>query len=846
MLDLKSPIINHNIIPQLGGNIDSSLCELQHITFLDLSYNQLEGKIPECIDSLVQLTDLKLGNNALVGAIPHSLGNLSNLESLDLRNNEYLFANDLEWVSTLSYLEDLDLSNSNLSQVVDILSPITNLPFLGNVDLAYCGLHQFNMKSIPLINSSNSLRTLNLEGNYFSSLLWVFNVSKVITFLDLSSNSLQQSIPDGFENTTSLQSLILSHNKLQGSIPKSFQSLCQLQILDLSSNKLIGQFNDYMQHLCSGGNGITGLALSDNQLNGTLPYNIGQLSNLQLLFIDSNKFSGVVNESHLSNLTNLKYLHVGQNLLSLNFSSNWIPPFQLIHLFASSCKLGPKFPLWLKHQRKLTALQISNNGISDYFPEWFWNLTPCLTYLNVSHNKLIGALQKSNSIILNGEFIDVAWDFSFNNLSGPLPSFPPQLTILSVSNNMFSGSISSFCGTSYQNLSYLDLSSNSLSGRLLDCWGQFQKLQVLNLATNNFFGRIPYSLGTLQFIETIHLNNNNFSGEFPPLAQCSNLKLIDFGDNNIEGTIPTWVGKNLHQMIVLRLRSNKFQGSIPESLCNLSHVQVLDLSNNNITGNIPQCLDHISALSNTTFSREPISYETHGYTGLGKYNFFGPFSDKAILAWKGENREYGKNLRFLRAIDLSCNQLMGEIPQSITILVALVSLNLSSNNLTELIPNNIGHMKMLESLDLSKNHLSGTIPESLSKLSFLSYMRLSFNNLSGKIPISTQLQSFNASTYIGNPGLYGPPLSKDCPEDSNNTHRNNVEVDDNDGFISFGFYISLGLGFIFGFWGVCGTLVLYTSWRHAYFQFFNSMCDWICVKVLLSKARMKRRFQVQE
>ncbi|XP_019428774.1 PREDICTED: LRR receptor-like serine/threonine-protein kinase GSO2 isoform X2 [Lupinus angustifolius] len=822
LLDLRPPNINLDIIPQLGGNIDSSLCELQNLISLDLSFNQLEGKIPQCIGSLVQLTYLDLDNNGLVGAIPHSLGNLSNLQILDLGNNEFLFANHLEWVSTLSNLTYLDLSYTNLSQVVDILSPITKLPDVWYVGLDFCGLPQFNLKSIPLINSSNSLHSLGLRGNYFSSLSWVFNVSKVIGYLDLSFNSLQQSILDEFENMTSLECLRLSNNKLQGSIPKSFQSLCQLEILDLSSNKLSGQFSDYMQHLCSGGNVIIELELSNNQLNGTLPYNIGQLSSLQRLSIYSNQFSGVINESHLSNLSNLAYLYVDRNPLSFNLSSNWIPPFQLIHLSASSCNLGPNFPLWLKHQRKLMLLQISNNGISDYFPEWFWELTPSLAYLNVSHNKLSGVLPKSILNMENG-LSEVAWDFSFNNFSGPLPSFPPQLTLLSVSNNMFSRSISSLCETSYQNLAYLDLSSNSLSGRLLDCWGQFQNLQVLNLATNNFLGRIPDSFGTLQSIETIHLNNNNFTGEFPPLANCSNLKLIDFGDNNIEGTIPTWVGENLHQMIILRLRSNKFQGSIPESLCNLSHVQVLDLSNNNITGNIPQCLDHMTALSNTTFSREPISYETHGYIGFEDYNF-GSFSDKAILAWKGANREYGKNLRFLTAIDFSCNQLKGQIPQSMTILIALASLNLSSNNLIGFIPNNIGHMEMLESLDLSKNYLSGTIPESLSNLSFLSYLQLSFNSLFGKIPSSTQLKTFDAYTYIGNPNLCGPPLSKDCPEDSSNIHRNDVEGDD-DGFISFGFYISMGLGFVIGFWGVCGTLILKTSWRYAYFQFFNNMCE---------------------
>ncbi|KAK7266648.1 hypothetical protein RIF29_19298 [Crotalaria pallida] len=107
MLDLTPPIINHHSIPQLGGEIDSSLCELKHLTILDLSDNYLEGKIPNCIGSLVQLTDLNLAQNGLVGVIPHALGNLSNLQYLDLNNNDFLVTNDFQWVSHLSNLSYL-------------------------------------------------------------------------------------------------------------------------------------------------------------------------------------------------------------------------------------------------------------------------------------------------------------------------------------------------------------------------------------------------------------------------------------------------------------------------------------------------------------------------------------------------------------------------------------------------------------------------------------------------------------------------------------------------------------------------------------------------------------------
>ncbi|XP_028801356.1 receptor-like protein EIX2 [Neltuma alba] len=197
-------------------------------------------------------------------------------------------------------------------------------------------------------------------------------------------------------------------------------------------------------------------------------------------------------------------------------------------------------------------------------------------------------------------------------------------------------------------------------------------------------------------------------------------------------------------------------------------------------------------------------------------------------------------------IELGLSSLGGGIPSSIAALVALASLNLSRNHLKGCIPINMGQMERLESLDLSYNSLSGEIPISFSNLSFLSMLNLAFNNLSGKIPTSTQLQSFTASGYIGNQGLCGLPLTERCPEDgiSNlNPNAHDIDADGDDNLISFGFYASMALGFITGFWGVCGTLILKKSWRHSFFHFFENTHDWIYVQVAILKAKIKRRFQ---
>lgn len=100
MLNLQPP---YETTMRLAGTIHPSVCELQHLTYLDLSGNlDIGGKIPDCFGSLSQLRDLKLGFNDLDGSIPYGLQNLSHLQTLDIGSNYNLVVKDLEWVSHLS------------------------------------------------------------------------------------------------------------------------------------------------------------------------------------------------------------------------------------------------------------------------------------------------------------------------------------------------------------------------------------------------------------------------------------------------------------------------------------------------------------------------------------------------------------------------------------------------------------------------------------------------------------------------------------------------------------------------------------------------------------------------
>ena len=164
-------------------------------------------------------------------------------------------------------------------------------------------------------------------------------------------------------------------------------------------------------------------------------------------------------------------------------------------------------------------------------------------------------------------------------------------------------------------------------------------------------------------------------------------------------------------------------------------------------------------------------------------------------------------------------------------------------------PENIEALHQLETLDLSCIHLSGHIPPSMSSMTFLSHLNLSYNNLFGQIPSSNQFQTFDPSIYEGNPQLYGPPPlpTSSMPSDRNAHKDQDVHVHNNgeDQFENLWFYLSIALGFIVGFWVVCGSLLIKKSWRHTYFCFAEKMKDRLLVVITLNMAHLQRKIQAE-
>ncbi|KAJ9679059.1 hypothetical protein PVL29_021092 [Vitis rotundifolia] len=851
----------------LYGDVNNSLLELKHLQHLDLSQNNFGASIPEFIGSLANLRYLNLSDAGFYGPIPHQLGNLSRLHYLDISSagrsgqclgpfSSYSSIKDIEWISGLTSLKFLDISGVSLSEASNWSQVLNKLHSLSVLQLHSCEL--YTIGSLPHVNFS-SLTILDLSCNNLisSKFDWFSDLSSLVMldlshnkfhgpiprglvnmnslrFLDLSVNNFQGKVPSGIENLTSLTRLDLSDNALEGEILPSLGSLCNFQLLNSSYNKhgrslefLYLGWNKFSGHLpdqlgqCKS---LFHLSIPGNSFYGPLPMSIGGLSSLSNLDISENSLEGVVTEKHFANLTKLDDLWAYSNRLTLQVSFNWIPPFQLISVDLESWHLGPHFPAWLQTQKNLNYVNISNTGISDFIPDWFGNMCAVsMCVIDLSHNQLKGSIP---SLHLGG-FIYLG----SNSLTGP----PPQLSLSAIevdlSNNLLKGSLSPLLCRRIDgenSLAILDLSGNLLSGELPDCWENWKRLALLNLGDNEFTGPVPTSMGSLRSLSSLHLHNNYLWGMFPPLENCTNLKMMDLSENGFSGSVPMWIGNNLSNLVVLALSSNNFNGSIPLELCHLDSLQILDLGNNGLSGNIPRCFGNFSAMIKQPSSNNAFAYaRSHvgSFGGLNGIIMVGTFTPRAWLVVKRIRYEYNYTLGLLTGIDLSSNKLSGEIPEEVTALHSLIFLNLSENHLEGKIPIQIGSMKSLESLDLSMNKFSGVIPQSISSISFLSYLNLSFNNLSGKIPSGTQIQGFSPLSFIGNHELYGPPLTDTRGEEviAEGPTQDQTDEDDSGWIDMKWFYASMPLGFAVGFWAVLGPLAVNRAWRYAYFKFVEDM-----------------------
>lgn len=626
-----------------------------------------------------------------------------------------------------------------------------------------------------------------------------------------------------------LKNLQLCCNSLSGQVPSFIFSLPRLEFVSLMKNKLAGPLPEFSNPSPS----LTSVYLGYNQLNGSIPRSFFKLMSLSTLDVTRNSLSGTVQLSFFWRLTNLTNLGLTANQLNVivddeNIGSSSAPVPQINYLGLGCCNMT-KIPSILRYV-VVNDLDLSCNQIGGSIPKWIWagqTENVDVFKFNLSRNQFTDIdLPVANANIYY-------FDLSFNKLQGPIP-IPNSPQFLDYSNNLFS-SIPPSLMARLSSVFFLNLANNALYGGIPTMLCNASKLQFLDLSDNYFSGHIPSCLvdghltilklrqnqleGTLPndvkgdcVSQTIDLNGNQIEGNIPTsISKCNVLEVFDIGNNNFVGSFPSWTMK-LPKLRVLVLRSNKFSGPVGEvpddgdqNTTHFSSLQIIDLASNNFSGSLDsRWFQNLKAMMITSRGDARLALENNL---SGKF-----YRDTVVVTYKGTSLMITKILIAFTMMDLSNNGFTGSISESIGRLISLRGLNMSDNAFTGIIPPQLSGLKQLESLDLSSNNLNGEIPEAFTSLTSLAWLNVSYNQLEGNIPQGGQFSTFTNASFVGNGGLCGKPLSKQCKSSDTGTPSLKHEKSSYDTILLFCF---AGLGFGLGFASTIVVQVVCSgkSWR---------------------------------
>jgi Leucine-rich repeat (LRR) protein len=339
---------------------------------------------------------------------------------------------------------------------------------------------------------------------------------------------------------TSLLSFNLEFNHLEGSIPTELCNLSNLQVLALGNNKFsktipacIGEKMHQLEHLF----------LDHNDFTGQLPTSLGDLKNLERLFLTDNLIRGDPS-TVFNRLQKIKILLANQNMFQAHIDRNFLPKHNTLEWL----DLGSNQFLMLNaslptHLFKLPALQVL--------------------------------------------------DISLNRFEGTFPTSIPENKVLryfSAYGNTFKGDIPSAL-KNLKKLEHLDLSANHFHGDLHSALGHMTHLRFLYLGDNPklHHAPIPTWLANLTQLHDLSLHDTNRTGEIPSfIGNLTKLEFLDLSSNkNLAYNMSASNWGHLKNLTFLVLNGMpNVTGTIPSSFSSLHKLRAVFLDATSISGNV--------------------------------------------------------------------------------------------------------------------------------------------------------------------------------------------------------------------------------------------------------------------
>ncbi|PUZ51694.1 hypothetical protein GQ55_6G208900 [Panicum hallii var. hallii] len=611
----------------ISGAIPASLFSHPSLEYLDLSQNNFTGNFLLYPNISSSLTRIDVSFNKLEGPLPKLLSKFVGLEWLDLSSNNLTGTVDLSFIKNYKTLDYLSLSYNKLSVVVeDGNHSYAEYPIIWD----HLGLASCNLSYVPkFLMHQRSISELDLSSNNIGGHIpdWIWGIGSFA--LNLSHNSFT-SVNTNLSNT-SIRAFDLHSNKIEGALPLP---PWRTDLVDYSNN----HFNSsIMPEFWSRISYATSLSLANNSLIGEVSHLICSATNIEVLDLSFNSFSGLIPPCLLKHNEGLEILNLRGNNFHGPLPQDIINECALQIIDLNGNKLEGKLPVSMINCQMLQVLDLGNNMIVDTYPEWL-GVLPLLKVLVLKSNGFHGPI-----------------DYEMNKQTHP---FFPELQVLDLSSNYFNGSIPTRFLKQFKAMMvispgapsmyveiiatpprgngsrspsspyYRESVTVSLKGQETTLVQILSVFMYIDLSNNSFMGVIPNAIGDLKFLKQLNLSRNSFTGEIPPrIANMLQLESLDLSYNQLSGKIPPAMAV-MSFLEVLNLSYNHLSGMIPQSS------QFLTFPNTSFLGNDRLCGKPLARLCETNHA--PSAAATPGSSKELNWEFLsvevGVVSGLAIVA----------------------------------------------------------------------------------------------------------------------------------------------------------------------------------------------------------------------
>ena len=743
----------------LSGAIPAEIGDLTRLEGLWLYNNSLSGDIPAEIGNLTSLEGLWLGNNSLSGAMPAEIANLTSLEGLGLGHNTEL-TGELPAGLRLLPINYLDIRETCIATPADsdFQAWLAGITFLDTDRACAAGVtvtpttlsvpEGSNAKytvvldaqpsadvtiTLSLASGSDTDITIDKPSLTFTTDNW--DAAQEVTVSAAEDNdaadgeaTIEHTASGGGYGGVSVSSVTATEADNDNDVDAERAALVAIydatdgdnwtDNTNWKSEKPVGDWYGVTVE-----NGVvTKLDLSDNNLRGELPVEIGDLTSLERLELVNNSLSGAI-PAEIGNLTRLGVL-----LLQLN-------------------SLSGKIPEEIENLTSLWSLDIAGNSLNGSIPAEIGNLTRLMA-LTFSFNSLSGAIPAEIGNLTSLELLDL----QANSLSGAIPSEIENLTSLKVlhlnSNTELTGELPA--GLRLLPVTTLDIQNTCITTPA-DSNFQAWLAGITFLDTDRACAAgVTVTPTTLSVPEGSNAKYTVVLDTQPSADVTISVSLAAGSDMDItvDKTSLTFTTDNWNAAQEVTVSAAE-DDDATDGAATIEHAA----SGGGYGGVSVSSVTATEADNDNDADAEraalvAIYDATDGDNWTDNTNWK---SEEPVGDWYGVTVENG----VVTGLNITENALSGEIPSEIGDLTSLERLNLSANNLIGAIPSSIGDLTALEELWLYGNILTGGIPSSISNLAALESLWLSSNALTGRIPSGIGDLTALENLWLSNNALTG-------------------------------------------------------------------------------------------